>query len=364
MGSSVCSQGMSRKVGVGRFTCALLLVACGAQPSTAGTTTGSPNSTTSAPTNPTAGGTTSHAMSTSSGTSSDLDGSSSDDSASDDSATDRAGASGDESSATTDGASDTQGDGTATSTDSESEGETTNGAWGRIQVGRQLDGPGVEADAEFQLAGAVTDSDCVQQTFGDCLVTTCTKNDNTPTPPAYAGNITIKDGAMIDLLLTTTPGQPYPHTFTSDVALAGGEQVMVVAQGGDVPTFAMPIHVPLAIVVTAPALDDFGSASVPPSGDLVLTFDNRAADGETQTNLYIIGGDSYGMGSLACVLPTETGTATIPAAALDPLRGSGSILWALTTRGLEVQAAAFKVKIFAYMSAVNEAKSQPVHFQL
>lgn len=302
-------------------------------------------------------------MSTSDDTSRDPDDTTSDNSATDDSTPDGAGASGNESSATTDGASDTRGDGTSTSTDSETDGVAT-GAWGRIQVGRQLNGPGVEADAEFQLAGAVTNSDCVQQTFGDCLVTTCTQNDNTPTPPAYAGHITIKDGAMIDLLLTTTPGQHYPHTFTSDTALAGGEQVMVVAQGGDVPEFATPIHVPLAIIVTAPALDEFGSASVPPSGDLVLTFDNRAADDETQTNLYIVGGDSHGMGSLACMLPTETGTATIPAAALDPLRGSGSTLWALTTRGLEVQAGAFKVNIFAYMSAVNAAKTQPAHFQL
>lgn len=197
-----------------------------------------------------------------------------------------------------------------------------------------------------------------------CLIATCTPNDNTPTPAAYAGDITITDGALINLTLTATPGEDYQLSGATDVALSGGEVLTVAVEGADVPAFTTEIAVPLVITLSAPALDERGFANIPASGDLVLTFDNRAADGETGTELYVVGQNSARV-TLACLLPTASGNATIPAAALDRVREAGARLSVLTTRTKRVEAGPFPVNVIVitYLSAMNEAKTQPVSFQ-
>jgi len=238
------------------------------------------------------------------------------------------------------------------------------GSTGTIQVGQRFDSAVrfIEASARFSAKDAVATADCTLEKFGDCQVATCTPNGKTAPIAPYAGDITITDGGMVDVKLTTTPGQSYAQPSGRGGSLSGGERLTVSATGGDVPAFSTEIAVPRVITINAPVVDDMGSAPIPTSGDLALTFDNRAADGESDTKLYVTG--SSGTISVSCLLPTETGTASIPAAVLDKVRGSNGSLILLTTRTRQIQAGAFSVSVAAYVSAMNPAKSKAVTFKL
>jgi hypothetical protein len=278
-----------------------------------------------------------------------------------------AGASGGGAASTVAGSAGTgQGQAGAMATGGETAGGTAaaDGSTGTIQVGRRFDSlsGAIEASARFSAKDAVDTSDCTLEKFGDCQVSNCTSNGKTATPAPYAGDITITDGGMVDVKLSTTPGQNYSQPSGTGGGLSGGELLTVSASGGDVPAFNTQIAVPLVITISAPAVDDMGSAPIPASGDLALTFDNRAADGETGTKLYVIGGS--GTTTLYCVLPTETGSASVPALALDKLRGGSGKLTLLTTRTKQIQAGAFTVNVAAYLSAMNPAKSKAVTFKL
>jgi hypothetical protein len=243
-------------------------------------------------------------------------------------------------------------------------GAATSGATGTVQIGRLLNTStgGMQVTAWFQTKDAVSTSDCTHETFGDCSVSTCTANDKTATPPPNAGTITITDGAMFNVTLTAAPGQPYTTQAGATGSIVGAELVSVSAAGGDVPAFMTSIAVPRVITLSAPALDESGVGTVPASGDLVLTFDNRAADGETETKLHVL--QSSGLKSnLYCQLPTESGTATIPGAALDKVRGAGGQLLLLVARAKQVPAGDFAVNVIAFMSAMNTAKSKAAVFK-
>ncbi len=231
---------------------------------------------------------------------------------------------------------------------------------GTVQLGQQfMSGSRFEASARFVAKDAVSTSDCTQEQFGACVVSTCTENGKTATPPPYAGDITLTDGAMIDVKLSTTPGQSYPSA-KSTTSLSGRELVTVSATGGDVPAFSAQIAVPLVITISAPALDANGMAAAPTEGDLALSFDNRAADGEADTQLVAL---SQGSPSLYCSLPTDTGSATIPAGALAKVRGAGTLIL-LTSRTKRLRAGDFDVNVITYLSAMNPGKTKPVMFGL
>jgi hypothetical protein len=221
----------------------------------------------------------------------------------------------------------------------------------------------VEASARFYTKDAITGYDCQRETFGDCQVSTCTENGKTASPSPYAGEITLTDGMMINVKLTATPGESYTTSTPGPVSLAGGELLTVSASGADVPAFTMEVAVPRVITISSPALDDSGMADAPTDADLVLTFDNRAADGETGTQLLAQSLGGLGMSTLSCQLATESGTATIPAAALAKVRGAGQLLL-LTTRTKQVQAGEFAVSVIAYLSAMNATKTKAAIIRL
>jgi len=239
-------------------------------------------------------------------------------------------------------------------------------AHGTVQFGRLVgqSGGAFQASARFYVKDAASDYDCTTQEFGACRVVTCTPNNNVPTPEPSAGTISLSDGKAINFTLTATPGDDYTLPSNSGVSVSGGEAVTVTASGATVPAFTATVAVPKVITINSPTLDGSGVASAPRGTDLVLTFDNRAADGETGTQLTIQSTASVGSPNIYCELPTETGSATIPAAALSQLSPSTTLLL-ITTRTKQVQAGDYTVSVIAYFSATNPAKTAPatIHVQ-
>jgi len=245
-------------------------------------------------------------------------------------------------------------------------GGTATTGLGTVQFGRLLPPASststFDASARFYAPTTGTGFDCAAETFGGCNVSVCTAAAAAAAAPPNAGNITFSDGQAINLMLAAMPGQQY-GSLSASPPLLGGEIITVTAAGADVPAFSATVAVPLVIRLTSPVLDMNGLGTSPRDQDLVLTFDNRASDGETGTQLYVQASAPAGFASIQCTLPTDSGTATIPKAALGKLV-AGTDLLLLATRTKQVVAGDYSVSVVSYISAMNPAKSRAARIQL
>jgi hypothetical protein len=191
---------------------------------------------------------------------------------------------------------------------------------------------------------------CSSEAFGDCVITSCSDVDPgapspspAPTQQPHAGTITIAtDGDSFGAVLAPGADGRYADVVPTG-HLAGGERVTVSAAGGDVPRFTHALDYPLALLLSEPALPEESVIRPPRDADLVLRW-SRGVSGVS----FVV--QSLGGTFMLCSVPSETGTLTIPSAALAAVEAQQSL--ALLAAGTDsVTAGEFVISV-THASAV------------
>lgn len=154
---------------------------------------------------------------------------------------------------------------------------------------------------------------CSRITTGACALTEC--NDGVPWQDLHsAGDITVTGAEPTPLVLVFD--NTIPYFFKSDFPLfSGGELLNVAAAGADVPAFQTTLAAPSTVLVSAPVWTD-------PAQPVLVDTDEPltvAWSGQSEGDLVVR--VSAGAKDLRCQYPASDLTATIPAAALAPLKG-------------------------------------------
>lgn len=204
------------------------------------------------------------------------------------------------------------------------------------------------AYARFRSAPAATS--CPTTRYGACWVSEVCADEPPPSAP-HAGLITVLSGeASFSLELPANAAGVYPQWSQSGAVFTGGESLSISAAGGAVPAFSRELSYPLLLLVNEPTVPaEENVARAPRSADLTLRWDRGTAGVMFQVQ------SQNAMNTLACALPSELGTLTIPAAALGRF-DTGAELLLLTVREEHVQAGDFDVSLMIAGVAVTPDK--------
>jgi hypothetical protein len=227
-----------------------------------------------------------------------------------------------------DGGTTTQTDGSTTTTDS---GTPVNTKFGMVAITSSAASHSILAS--FSNGGSTFGSckDKTESTHGACKVTTCTVEDagqavvdagdagavNAP----HAGAISISGGKLSSpIVMNPKANGSYDFVFGTTPLYDPGQNVSVNAAGGDVPAFSGSAAAPGNITVTAPTFTT-AQTSFNKSQDLNVTWTGGGA-GKVNVLLSSTGAKFV---SVTCSYDANTGTGTVPSAAMADLANSGTI---------------------------------------
>ncbi len=165
-----------------------------------------------------------------------------------------------------------------------------------------------------------------------------------------AGTLALTSSGL-EQTVTMTPDPANEYRWSGALGSLGGLETMrFAASGGTVPAFSADMTAPLALLLDSPASSLGGEVTVDKSKDLVLTF-SRGTPG---VSLMLQANSSNG--ALDCAFPSEDGSATIPAAALQAL-GAGATIEPWTYGKKMLTAGDFTIDVGAVMDVATPSKS-------
>jgi hypothetical protein len=217
-------------------------------------------------------------------------------------------------------------------------------------------------------------SSCTTTAHGACAVTVCPPigdaGAGAGTPPStephpHAGAITVESSAVSysETLQPDADGL-YPTVSLLQPVFRGGESVAIRAAGGDVPAFEETVTYPLLLLMTAPAVPQTSTfASAPRTQDLTLAWTRGAADLWVQVQGASRDPATGSTTSLYCSIPSESGSATIPSAALSSLATGTSVSF-LTVKVAGLTAGSYAVNIVIGAEVLTPDKTKAVQIKL
>ena len=211
--------------------------------------------------------------------------------------------------------------------------------------------------ASFSVPNQASALSCTTEVFGPCRVNTCVSAVAAPAMP-QAGVISVSNGEMFSATLTPNSDGSYPGFSETGISLPGEDQITISATGGDVPAFSGIIVQPLALLITAPVADSNGEVSWSRDTDLAVKFER----GVPKIQLVIQGGASPGA-LLGCTFPSETGLASIPAAALQAMP-LGTRLTFFTYHAEPITAGEYTIVLKNFSAAMSPDKAHGIHLTL
>jgi hypothetical protein len=237
--------------------------------------------------------------------------------------------------------------------------ETSTAYSGSLQVGWYDNGQSFStmASATFSDPDHVADSSCTKQTIGPCDVRDCVETTPATTMP-HAGVISLSNGAKFNATLSPDASGSYAQYTLQSLALPGEDLITISASGGDVPAFTAQMVQPLALLITAPTADSSGIVTWQRDADLALTFERGVAG----VQLLVQGGKATGA-SIGCRFPSESGQATLPAAALRALPPDTE-LTLFTYKLDQVTATPYVIALKNFSAAVNPEKKRGIRVSL
>jgi hypothetical protein len=197
------------------------------------------------------------------------------------------------------------------------------GAIGTLLFGEQSS-PSLAYFSGFFVCAPSSSNGCTLTNYGSCAATDCplVLDGGLPTYPT-AGTLTIRGGALGDAGLAVNPGPYGIYNYSQFTAMFGkGDALSVEASGGTVPAFPNEqVIAPGYVTVTAP-VSDGGAYVIPTSQDLQVTW----SGGESNASLgVVLSGVSGGhQKQVICTFDAQTGTGTVPQAALASLTNASS----------------------------------------
>ena len=202
---------------------------------------------------------------------------------------------------------------------------------------------------------------CTEREEGSCRVTVCHDGDGDSDPPPdtrpHAGTVSVNGGSERVTLMPNETGI-YPIVTNSETSLFdGGETLTIAAAGASAPAFSVDLTAPHAIELTAPELPAAPSPwGVDRTSDIELEWDG----GQGQVEAVFFSAS----GHVSCVYDAEDRAATIPAAAIGSLEGSGTFSVSVIDRGT-LELAGWQLTITATSPGVTgeTLASGPVVFQ-
>lgn len=202
---------------------------------------------------------------------------------------------------------------------------------------------------------------CTEREEGACRVTVCHDGSGDSDPPPdsrpHAGTVSVNGGSE---LLTLVPNETgiYPIMTNSEAPLfTGGESLTIAAAGALAPAFSVDLTAPHAIELTAPELPDAPSPwGVDRTSNIELAWEG--GQGRVEAVFF------SASGHVSCVYDADDGSATIPAAAIGTLEGSGTFSVSVIDRET-LELGGWQLTITATSPGVNGEKlaSGPVVFQ-
>jgi hypothetical protein len=243
--------------------------------------------------------------------------------------------------------------------------------WGIVQLVGLLgagSGSTTQISARFgdpEHPQAQASSPCEVAAFGGCTVSTCAADyvapNNSMVASPSAGKIAWSDGNMFSGELVPDAFGKYAAFASNTLGFSGGESLTVSAAGAAVPAFSTEVSVPLSLLLVSPPPDDTGHLVWAKTQDLVLTFDR----GMPGLDLYAqsMSNDATNHTFLQCTLPSATGTATIPQAALAKLSTAHKIL--LTTAlKRTLPAGDYSLEVWTVIGLLNQTKTYRIQLEL
>lgn len=212
--------------------------------------------------------------------------------------------------------------------------------------------------AYARFRSAPTENSCPTTRYGDCWVSDACADAPPPVAP-HAGLITVlSPGPSFSLELPPNAAGVYPQWSQNGAVFTGGESLSIAVAGSEVPAFSRELTYPLLLLMTEPAAPAGESvARAPRSADLTLRWDRGTAGVLFQVQ------SQNAASTLACAVPSELGTLTIPAGALGRL-DVGAELLLLTAGNEHVKAGDFDVTLVVAGVAVTPDKMRRVSIEL
>lgn len=201
---------------------------------------------------------------------------------------------------------------------------------------------GGSTSAGFFTAGSACTT---MQTIGPCAVRNCSTAP--PQGAQSAGAITIT-GATKPLSLVPGTDKVYAQQTSTTSLFTGGETIMFVAAGGDVPAFTVSLATPTKATITAPTKPAAGSLLAINRGQDYSVSWTGGGGGQVQVFLSGAGGQP----SLFCKFAASAGSGKVPTAALMTMSaGMGSFAMAAISEAQKI-AGAWGIEASSYFNAV------------
>ncbi len=213
--------------------------------------------------------------------------------------------------------------------------------------------------------GDAPTAECTTVTTEHCSVSTCgertTETQPEPIEPD-AGTVTFTSADIAGSAFAGPDPEDgnYAGVVDFEASFVGGEKGLFKASGGEIPAFEQGLDMPIALLLTQPAISLGGSQLIPRDSDLTLSWQRGTAGVTLLVQGYSDRPNGLpGTTNVSCSFPSELGTGVIPSSALQLLE-AGTTLSAYTARQAEVTAGDYKVTLLTAFGVYNEAKEQRI----